>query len=62
MRRVAYGFGTLLLLVGLFWSGRESVHGFGAFWEHWWCPLPLVAIAAGAATAWLVARSSRQTT
>lgn len=62
MRRVSYGFATLLLLVGIFWAGRESAHGLGAFWEHWWCPLPLAAIAAGIATAWLVARTSRETT
>lgn len=61
MRRIGYALGTLLLLVGIFWSGRESTHGFGAFWEHWWCPLPIVAIAVGLATAWLVARTSRET-
>ena len=27
----------VLILVGLFWSGRESTHGFSAFWDHWWC-------------------------
>jgi apolipoprotein N-acyltransferase len=62
MRRVGYGFGILLVLVGIYWSGRESTHGFGAFWEHWWCPLPLVAIVLGLATAFLVARTSSQTT
>jgi hypothetical protein len=48
-----------LLLVGIFWSGRESTHGFGAFWEHWWCPIPLVAIVVGLATTLLVARRRR---
>jgi hypothetical protein len=62
MRRVGYGFGILVFLIGIFWSGRESTHGFGAFWEHWWCPLPVVAIVVGLATGWLVARSSSQTT
>jgi hypothetical protein len=62
MRRAGYAIGTLLILVGIFWSGRESTHGFGALWEHWWCPLPLVAILTGLLTGWLVARSSRQTT
>ncbi|HYB26230.1 MAG TPA: hypothetical protein VEF89_06435 [Solirubrobacteraceae bacterium] len=61
MRRIGYGFGALLLLVGIFWLGRESTHGFGAFWEHWWCPLPVVAIVVGLATAWLVARAPSQT-
>jgi hypothetical protein len=40
-----------------FWSGRESTRGFSALWEHWWCPLPVVAIVVGLATGWLVARS-----
>ncbi len=62
MRRIGYGFGTLLLLVGIFWSGRESTHGFGAFWEHWWCPLPFVAIVVGLATGLLLSRTSSQTT
>jgi hypothetical protein len=39
--------GALLVLLGLFWAGRESTHGLGAFWEHWWCPLPVVAILVG---------------
>lgn len=38
----------VLILVGLFWSGRESPHGFSAFWDHWWCALPLAAILVGA--------------
>ena len=62
MRRIGYGFGTLLLLLGIFWSGRESAHGFGALWEHWWCPLPVVAIVVGLATGLLLAWTSRQTT
>ncbi len=37
----------MLLILGLFWAGRESDHGFGAFWEHWWCPIPLAAIVVG---------------
>lgn len=62
MRRIGYGVVTLLLLAGIFWSGRESTHGFGAFWEHWWCPLPIVAIVVGLATGWLVARNASQAT
>jgi hypothetical protein len=60
MRRIGYSLGALLVLAGMFWSGRESSHGFNALWEHWWCPIPLVAIAVGIATAWLLARSSSQ--
>jgi hypothetical protein len=39
--------GIVFLVLGLFWAGRESGHGIAAFWEHWWCPLPLVAILFG---------------
>ncbi|MGZ4287241.1 MAG: hypothetical protein ACXVH3_27410 [Solirubrobacteraceae bacterium] len=62
MRRIGYAVGTFLVLVGIFWSGRESAHGFGALWEHWWCPLPIVAIVVGLVTGWLVARNPSQTT
>ncbi len=61
MRRIGYAVGTLFVLLGIFWSGRESAHGFGALWEHWWCPLPVAAIVVGLVTGWLVARSPRQT-
>jgi apolipoprotein N-acyltransferase len=61
VRRIGYSVGALLVLAGMFWSGRESSHGFSALWEHWWCPIPIVAIAVGLATAWLLARSSSQT-
>jgi hypothetical protein len=37
----------LFILLGLFWSGRESTHGLAAFGEHWWCALPLAAIGVG---------------
>jgi hypothetical protein len=47
MKRGSQLVGGLLILLGLFWAGRESDHGLGAFWEHWWCPLPLVAIVLG---------------
>jgi len=40
--------GGVVLLAGIFWAGRESTHGLGAFTEHWWCPLPLAFIVAGA--------------
>jgi hypothetical protein len=47
VRRAGRLIGAFLVLLGLFWAGRESTHGLGAFWEHWWCPLPLVAILVG---------------
>ena len=47
MRRIGQVAGALVLLLGIFWAGRESSHGLGAFWEHWWCPIPLVAIVLG---------------
>ena len=62
MRRIGYAVGALVVLVGIFWAGRESAHGFGALWEHWWCPLPVVAIVVGVGTGWVAARSATQTT
>jgi hypothetical protein len=61
MRRIGQVVGALVLLLGIFWAGRESSHGLGAFWEHWWCPIPLVAIVLGLATVlvtWLPARTA----
>jgi len=40
-----------LVLLGAFWTGRESSHGLTALWEHWWCPIPLVLIVLGLASA-----------
>jgi hypothetical protein len=62
VRRIGYTIGALLVLLGIFWSGRESTHGIGALFEHWWCPTPIVAVMLGLATAWLVARTHRQIT
>ena len=39
----------VLLLLGVFWAGRESTHGFQAFWEHWWCPIPIALVVLGLA-------------
>ncbi len=47
MRRGTQVVAALLVLLGLFCSGRESTHGLAAFGDHWWCPLPLAAIAVG---------------
>ncbi len=41
-RRIARIVGGFFLVVGIFWTGRVSAHGLAAFWEHWWCPIPLV--------------------
>lgn len=59
MRRAGYAFGAVLVLGGMFWSGRESTHGLSALWEHWWCPIPLVGILVGLAMAWLLARTAQ---
>jgi hypothetical protein len=47
MRRVWQAIGLVLVIVGVFWVGRESSHGLGALWEHWWCPAPLVLVLVG---------------
>jgi len=47
MRRAGLIVGAVFLLLGVFWAGRESAHGLGAFWEHWWCPIPLALILMG---------------
>jgi hypothetical protein len=49
MRRVGQVGGAIFLLLGVFWAGRVSSHGLTAFWEHWWCPIPLVLIVLGLA-------------
>ena len=50
MERVGQVLGAVLVVLGVFWAGRESDHGLAAFWEHWWCPIPLVVIVLGAAS------------
>lgn len=47
MRRISEVVGAVFLLLGVFWAGRVSAHGLGAFWEHWWCPIPLALIVVG---------------
>lgn len=47
MRRTWQVIGAAVLLLGVFWTGRESSYGLTAFWEHWWCPVPLALILAG---------------
>ena len=49
VKRLSQVLGALLVLLGFFWAGRESGYGLAAFWEHWWCPVPLAAIVLGAA-------------
>jgi hypothetical protein len=60
MRRIGQVAGAILLLLGVFWAGRESSHGLAAFWEHWWCPIPLALIVLGIAAV-LVARRPAST-
>ena len=47
MSRVRLVVGSVLVALGIFWTGRESTHGFAALYEHWWCPIPLAMIAVG---------------
>jgi hypothetical protein len=47
MRRIGAVTGVVLLVLGVFWTGRESSHGLSALWEHWWCPLPLALMLLG---------------
>ena len=56
VRRTARVVALLVLLLGVFWAGRESTHGITAFWEHWWCPIP-IALAFLGAIGLLVRRS-----
>ncbi|MDQ1373465.1 MAG: hypothetical protein QOJ09_803 [Actinomycetota bacterium] len=58
MRRVSRVVAVLLLLLGVFWAGRESTHGLTAFWEHWWCPIPIALVLLGAAALFITARPS----
>jgi len=56
MRRVSQIAGAILLLLGVFWAGRESSHGLTAFWEHWWCPIPLALVVLGLVAVFLSRR------
>ena len=47
MSRLGLFVGSALAVLGIFWAGRESTHGFAAFYEHWWCPVPLAMIVVG---------------
>jgi len=58
MRRIAQVIGAVFLLLGLFWAGRESTHGVAAFWEHWWCPIPLALTVLGLVAVVVTRRSS----
>jgi hypothetical protein len=61
MRRIAQLVGAIVLLLGVFWAGRESTHGVTAFWEHWWCPIPLAFILLGLAAVLAARRPSPST-
>jgi hypothetical protein len=61
MRRVAQVIGTAFLLLGLFWAGRVSSHGVTAFWDHWWCPIPLALIVLGLVAVLVTRRPSPST-
>lgn len=57
-RRVGQVVGGLFLVLGIFWTGRESTHGLAAFWEHWWCPIPLALILLGLVAVITIRRTS----
>jgi hypothetical protein len=57
-RRTGQVAGGLFLVLGIFWSGRESTHGLTAFWEHWWCPIPLALTVLGLVLVIATGRSS----
>lgn len=56
MRQAGLAAGVFAVLAGIFWAGRESTHGLAAFWEHWWCPIPLALILVGVAAVIAVRR------
>ena len=57
-RRTGQVVGALFLVLGIFWTGRESTHGLTAFWEHWWCPVPLALTLLGLVMAIATRRSA----
>jgi hypothetical protein len=59
MRRSGQIAGAVVLLLGVFWAGRETAHGLTAFWDHWWCPIPLALILLGLAALAATLRPSR---
>jgi hypothetical protein len=61
MRRAAQVVGTAFLLLGLFWAGRVSSHGITAFWDRWWCPIPLALIVLGLVAVLVTRRPSPST-
>jgi hypothetical protein len=61
MRLIAQLVGAMVLLLGVFWAGRESTHGVTAFWEHWWCPIPLAFILLGLVAVLVARRPSPST-
>lgn len=58
-RRVGQVLGSVFLVLGIFWTGRESAHGLAAFWEHWWCPIPLALTLLGLAAVITTRHSSQ---
>lgn len=58
MRRIGQIAGGLFLVLCISWTDRESTHGLAAFWEHWWCPIPLALILLGLVTVITTRRTS----
>jgi hypothetical protein len=59
MKRLGQVLGVVFVVLGIFWTGRESSSGLTALWEHWWCPIPLAAIVLGAASVIALQRLGR---
>jgi hypothetical protein len=58
MRRAIRALALVVLVGGVFWTGRVSTHGISAFFEHAWCPVPLAMILVGVATYALARRAT----
>ena len=47
MRRIGQVVGAIFLLLGGLLGWAREHHGLTAFWDHWWCPIPLALIVLG---------------
>jgi hypothetical protein len=59
VRRVGLVLGAAFLLLGVVGTSFEGSHGLRAFWEHWWCPTPLVVLVLGVAGLIAAQRTAR---
>jgi len=49
VKRFSLLLSAVFVILGVFWTGRESTHGIGAFSEHRWCVIVLAMIWIGMA-------------